>query len=274
MDNITKTDSVRLYGAPLSEAPQNELGVVFLFARMQEKYGIQVEKIHAGFPDCLARRIRGKDNNTIRIEFEFQSINFKYHKHDPNSCDWIVCWEHNWPEVPKNIRVIELRRDFGLGWHVWLNPKSIEYSDYYLHTSVVEDTIPHQAQVSDLILIYFRKPLSHIAHICRIMELKRDNRNKIANHSKKTDWWAKTEIIYRMKCPIDLDTIKRHKALANAGFVRGNFQARQDITAFWPELYQIILDKNSDAYKVLSPYSPERINGELLYNTNVAKKVL
>ncbi len=271
MGQTAEKNSVRLYGAPLSEAPQNELGVVFLFARMQAKYGIQVEKIRAGFPDCVARRIRGKGNNTIRIEFEFQSMNFKLHKHNPNGCDWIVCWEHNWPEVPKNIRVIELRRDFGLGWHVWLNPKSTEYCDYFQENTVVEDTIPHQAQGDDLVLIYFRKPLSHIAHIYRITELKRDNANKIAAHSKKPDWWATTEIIYKMKCPIDLDTIKRHKALANAGFVRGKFQARQDITVFWPELYQIILDKNPDAYRILSRYSPERMDGELLYNTNIAK---
>jgi hypothetical protein len=29
--------------------------------------------------------------------------------HDPNGCDIIVCWEHNWPECP--LEVIELKKE-------------------------------------------------------------------------------------------------------------------------------------------------------------------
>jgi hypothetical protein len=117
MTNVSKqssADNIRLHGAPLSEAPHNERGVVFLFARLQEKYGVRVEKIRAGFPDCLARKIRGDKNEIIRIEFEYKSANFKMHGHKSSVCDWIVCWEHNWPDVPRNLRIIELRQEFGL----------------------------------------------------------------------------------------------------------------------------------------------------------------
>ena len=31
------------------------------------------------------------------------------HMHDPNGCDIIVCWEHNWPECP--LEVIELKKE-------------------------------------------------------------------------------------------------------------------------------------------------------------------
>jgi hypothetical protein len=136
---------IRLHGAPLSEAPENELGVVFLFARMQEKYGVRVDRIRPSFPDCIARKVRGKSSDTIRIEFEYRSANFKTHGHDPNGCDWIVCWEHNWPEVPQNLRVIELRREFGLGWHVWLNPKSAEWHGKYEKEEKGLDSVPRQA---------------------------------------------------------------------------------------------------------------------------------
>jgi len=149
----------------LSEAPQNELGVVFLFARLQEKFGVRVEKIRAGFPDCLARKIRGDKNEIIRIEFEFKSANFKMHGHPPSECDWIVCWEHNWPDVPKHLRVIELRKEFGLGWHLWLNPKSTQWYEGYDTKTHKNDSIPRQARKGDLLLIYFRKPKSEIAFV-------------------------------------------------------------------------------------------------------------
>ena len=30
------------------------------------------------------------------------------HFHDPEGCDLIVCWEHNWAESP--LEVVELKR--------------------------------------------------------------------------------------------------------------------------------------------------------------------
>jgi len=99
-------DNIRLHGATLSEAPQNELGVVFLFARLQERFGVRIDKIRAGFPDCLARKIRSGTNKILRIEFEYKSANFKTHGHNPNGCDWIVCWEHNWCDVPIEFELL------------------------------------------------------------------------------------------------------------------------------------------------------------------------
>ncbi len=36
----------------------------------------------------------------VRIEFEYQSRNFHTHGHPVDGCDVIVCWEHNWPDLP------------------------------------------------------------------------------------------------------------------------------------------------------------------------------
>jgi hypothetical protein len=98
----------------LQHAPVNEQGVVFLFGMICRELGYVVEIVKPGFPDCEAkRRIRGKPGlwQRVRIEFEYQSRNFRQHGHDPDQCDIIVCWENNWLECP--IEVLELRSALG-----------------------------------------------------------------------------------------------------------------------------------------------------------------
>ncbi len=105
----------RLYGAPLNfknvrHAPVNEMGVVYLFAMMAEELGFIIESIQSAFPDCEAKRLAGSDIWQVkRIEFEYESRNFRDHGHPSEGCDLIVCWTHNWPECPKHIEVIALR---------------------------------------------------------------------------------------------------------------------------------------------------------------------
>ena len=38
--------------------------------------------------------------------FEYKSRNFMEHGHDPDLCDLIVCWIHDWEECP--VEVLEL----------------------------------------------------------------------------------------------------------------------------------------------------------------------
>ncbi len=92
-------------------APVNEDGVVFLFGRVVDDLHMYVEEVKPGFPDCIARRYTGKGWERVRIEFEYLSSNFLAHKHDPNGCDIVVCWEHDWKKCP--IEVIELRQEIG-----------------------------------------------------------------------------------------------------------------------------------------------------------------
>ena len=89
-------------------APTNESGVVCLFGAMAEQLGFMVLRIQTEFPDCEAIRLVGKDRyQPVRIEFEYDSRNFLKHNHDPERCDVIVCWEHNWVDCP--LEVVELR---------------------------------------------------------------------------------------------------------------------------------------------------------------------
>ncbi len=88
-------------------APLNENGVIYLFGKVTEDLHMYIEEIKPGFPDCIARRFTGKGWERIRVEFELKSSHFKQHGHDPQDCDVIVCWKHDWKECP--LEVIELR---------------------------------------------------------------------------------------------------------------------------------------------------------------------
>ena len=104
------------YGEPidflgLRHAPINEQGVVFLFGVLSKTLGFTVEAIRSEYPDCEAKReIRGKKGHweRVSIEFEYRSSNFETHGHNPNECDLIVCWEHDWPNCP--LEVISLKK--------------------------------------------------------------------------------------------------------------------------------------------------------------------
>ncbi len=100
--------------SPMTNAPVNELGVMVLFGMVAAGLGLQVESVQGKFPDCQAKRqvAPGKWQH-LRIEFEYESKNFRLHGHDPKGCDMIVCWRHNWKECPAEIEVVELSRLVG-----------------------------------------------------------------------------------------------------------------------------------------------------------------
>lgn len=101
------------YGEPinfrgLQHAPINEIGVVYLFGMISHEIGYMVEAMRTAYPDCEAkRRISSGRWQRVLIEFEYQSSNFHQHGHDPQKCDLIICWEHNWVNCP--LEVLELR---------------------------------------------------------------------------------------------------------------------------------------------------------------------
>lgn len=88
--------------------PLNENGVIFLFSKIHDKLGFNIEAVQAAFPDAKGRRKTQKGWEDVWIEFEYKSSSFKVHNHDPKECDIIVCWEHDWKDCP--IEVIELKK--------------------------------------------------------------------------------------------------------------------------------------------------------------------
>ncbi len=119
--NVVRSGSTpaQLYGEPidfrgLRHAPINEQGVVYLFGMVSRELGFYVEAIQQGFPDCEGKYLHDPSKNLwakARIEFEFKASNFREHGHDPNQCDFIVCWINDWRECP--MTVIELSREIG-----------------------------------------------------------------------------------------------------------------------------------------------------------------
>jgi hypothetical protein len=101
-----------IYGNPsplpeLLHEPVNEATVIFAFGIVARRLGFAVRRIQNAFPDCEAMREVARNQwQPVWIEFEFESRNFLLHKHNPDRCDVIVCWVHNWPECP--VEVVEL----------------------------------------------------------------------------------------------------------------------------------------------------------------------
>jgi hypothetical protein len=109
-----KRDRV-LFGEPiefrgLRFAPVNEQGVVYLFGMVSRELGFLLESVRTEFPDCEGKRALDRAETRwqhVRIEFEYRSRNFYEHGHDPEQCDLIVCWIHDWEDCP--IEVLELK---------------------------------------------------------------------------------------------------------------------------------------------------------------------
>lgn len=94
-------------------SPINEQGVVFLFGRVLDDLNMYIEEVRTQYPDCVARRYTGTGWKKVYIEFEYVSSNFLAHKHNPQECDIIVCWEDDLnPDEKKllqDVEIIELR---------------------------------------------------------------------------------------------------------------------------------------------------------------------
>lgn len=90
-------------------APRNEAGVVLLFSKVMDDLGIIYESSPPSDFDMVGRIQTAKGYELKHFEFEYQSSNFKQHKHDATLVDYIVCWEHDWKNCPENIEVIELK---------------------------------------------------------------------------------------------------------------------------------------------------------------------
>jgi hypothetical protein len=105
-----------LLGAPLplpamAYEPVNEMGVMVLFSMMAHQLGFVIESVQSAFPDCEAKiEVEPGRWQHFRIEFEYESRGFKQHGHDPNQCDLIVCWRHNWKNCPPHMQVLELSK--------------------------------------------------------------------------------------------------------------------------------------------------------------------
>lgn len=131
-------------GLGMDYSPVNEQGVIFLFAKYHKDLGIEaLQTICDQFPDAIGRIRVGKNRFTeVGIEFEYKSSGFKEHikkkQYDGKNCEFIVCWEHDWRECPKEIKVIELKTKLSelintgkISKKLGLSKKQEEYLRFY-----------------------------------------------------------------------------------------------------------------------------------------------
>src|SRR5262245_5209345 len=91
--------------APLDYAPDNEQGVVYLFSHLaRSRFGLRVERVQAGFPDCIAyrdgKRIRSSSSIGRAISCSTDigrraviglSAGFMIGRARPTACGWLNC---------------------------------------------------------------------------------------------------------------------------------------------------------------------------------------
>lgn len=253
---MKKLRPIKLHKAPLQYAPENELGVVYLFSHVAKKLQFRVEQIRPQYPDCVAYRKTGNNEKRMRIEFEFKSSNFRSHRHDSKDCDCIVCWEHDWPDVPKQIEVIELKRYFGVGKKVWIQP-AIKSQWFHLDgANKLNWALSKRATPGDLLLIYRCVPEKSISEIFKFSgELDTGN----AEWREGKCYFGCIERLCNLDSPIFLDDLRNHKVLKTSFFVRRNMQGNLLVSEYWPYLYEMIIARNPKIKRVLRDYSPEMI---------------
>jgi hypothetical protein len=245
-----------LTNAPLQYWPSNELGVVFLFANIFRKKQFRIEEIKPKFPDCIAYKRTGDGEKRVRIEFEFHSSNFKTHGHDPRKCDCIVCWHHDWPECPKRIEVIELKREFGAAPKVWIQPAIKSQCHYFDEYDEFGWSLSKRASKGDLLLMYRCSPEKSINNLFVVVGEK--SRGK-ASWREGDCYYAKIKRLCDLKSPIFLDDMRNHKILRTSSFIRSNMQGNKLVSEYWPYLYEMIVSRNPDVKKNLRDFAPENL---------------
>ncbi len=256
IDNTHRRAEV-LEGAPLHYAPQNELGVVFLFSHVLKKLRLKLDEIRPQFPDCIAYQKVGGVEKKVRIEFEFKSRNFRTQGHDHKKCDWVVCWEDNWPDVPEKLYVLELRKMFGLGFNVWIQPVSGKYSERLSEINFSESwSVPSLSNKGDLLLYYHTSPDKCIKDIFKLAGSVEKGE---AGWREGKDYFSSIRRICRLKSPVFFEDLKQHKILRTAFFVRSGMQGRPRATEYWPYLFEMIIQRNPNMKRSLMKYAPDRL---------------
>lgn len=72
--------------------PENETQTREWFAAHIAEFEYSIIESGSAFPDYVLEDETGKKH---RVEVESKSINFLLHRHDPDGCDFVLCWSHN-----------------------------------------------------------------------------------------------------------------------------------------------------------------------------------
>jgi len=99
-----------LYKSGLLFEPQTEQEVVYLFSQLHRELGFPyIIKFQESFPDVI---VLDGNRELKRIEIEKFASDFINHKHPPEECDFIICWENDLTEIPEEFPQIISLKDY------------------------------------------------------------------------------------------------------------------------------------------------------------------
>ncbi len=115
------------------------------------------------------------------------------------------------------------------------------------------------AHVGDLMVMYRCAPEKCIREIFVLgTKLQRRRTNPIWRDGFALG--GEFKIVCRLGAPVFLEDLRDHRMLRTAGFIRGALRGNQDVTAWWPHLYELIVTRNPRSRKPLQRYSPLRLD--------------
>jgi hypothetical protein len=209
---------------------------------------LHVESIHAGFPDCIARQRVGGKEQCVRIEFEYRSSNFRAHGHPVDGCDWIVCWEHDWPTASAHIKVVELREYFGYGFNVWV--LSCEPWDerpakhkYYFQQRVAK---------GDLVLIYETSPRRSYRFVYAVAD--RGTVHKVVCNGKISTSHVHTiRRICTLQPALHANVLEADRLIPAGAIYHGK------VTEHWWRIHALLLQRYPNCRAALGRFCPSQI---------------
>lgn len=179
--------------------------------RILTKKSFYIEEIRPQFPDYIAYRRMGDSERKCRIEFEFRSSNFKAHRHDSGKCDVIVCWHHDWPDVPKGFEVVELKRYFGVSRKVWIQQAIKSQCEYLGEHNRMKWALSKRAIPGDVLLMYKCSPVSAITDV--FVFSGNDIARGGAGWREGEAYLGEIRRICHLVSPIFLDDLRKHRVL-------------------------------------------------------------
>jgi hypothetical protein len=100
----------------ICRSPQTEQEAIILFGKLSQHLKMRIEYVGRPFPDAWIRVKEGSRWTTKAAEFELHSSDFERHGHIKSmkkgkECDMIICWKHDWPDKPRGLKIVELRKE-------------------------------------------------------------------------------------------------------------------------------------------------------------------
>jgi hypothetical protein len=157
------------------------------------------------------------------------------------------------------LDVIELRREFGLGFNVWVQPVGNKFKARLSKSNRrVQWSVPWNSHKGDVVLIYRNAPEKHIEDVFVIASDEK-KRYKPTHNKRSIDFYTSLKRVCRLRSPILLEFLRDDRVLRTAGFVRADMRSRANATEYWPYLYRMILAHNRSLRSTLAKYDPARL---------------